>query len=754
MNRRELLAGVSAIAVAAIIPLDADAWIRGNAYSNFQGNPNVAITAINTSGGIVCSRTSGKTPCFIHVSASAITATGTSVPYQDLSYSWNFGDASGTEIFTNPATGQSVNANNGQTGPESAYCYRSAGTYTVTLTIIGKNGNSYITATKTQSITVSDFAASTTWYYDSNATGANNGTSAANAFTSLSTLSSKIQSNNNVQIYLARGSDWLSAGNTSYIQGYNCNGVRISAYGTGANPIVGCSTDTGGNALIQFVTSSSGDAADVVVSNVDFKVTGSSFSASSIGLAQVNNTNHTLANIYFDNCSFTTNLSSAHSMNLVTVQFSSKTSSGNFDGFGIWGGAINSLPGDLAYGQAFFGGSRNWHFIIGLTNVNGLGTSDGTAAQGNHHLYQSVGNHVINRWINFGSSLVAGVATRNYAVKIDNYTPPSFSIATGGFAAAPGTGYIRLTLQAGSDTSQLVDGANIYIENVAGTGYNDVVSVVGGAVTVVNSVNNGQGVWPCSIVDSTHLDLVGTTFNAGHTYLTGNLGMAIAAINTSNYIVVDGNNVTGTQRSFDANNNWGNSYASAMSNYVIQNNAVHDQPYVGAASLPIALSLTYRDNRHWNNSTEQFIPSQGLPKNAASIFRMYRNKFYVPSSVPAGTQYTDAIVIFGATAILPWTNPQQFTDNIIYDARAVPALVTLDDYSHQQSISSIINRNHYYAPGSSSYMFSGSTKTNLATWKGAPYNFDADPNVNYPSDANYGNPGWTVPPTQWSDFGP
>src|SRR5262245_12733905 len=83
---------------------------------SFGGNPNVTITAIDASGGIVASRTSGQTPCFIQVSASAITATGTSVPYEDLEYSWNFGDSAGTELIVNPTNNNIVNAN-AQSGP-------------------------------------------------------------------------------------------------------------------------------------------------------------------------------------------------------------------------------------------------------------------------------------------------------------------------------------------------------------------------------------------------------------------------------------------------------------------------------------------------------------------------------------------------------------------------------------------------------------------------------------------------------------
>ena len=109
----------------------------GNFPAIFQGNPTVTITAINTTGGIVTSRdadvTSALTPYFVQASASAITATGTSAPYEDLEYGWDFGDPSGVETFTRPTDGVTVNANTGQIWTEASYVYRSAGTYIITL---------------------------------------------------------------------------------------------------------------------------------------------------------------------------------------------------------------------------------------------------------------------------------------------------------------------------------------------------------------------------------------------------------------------------------------------------------------------------------------------------------------------------------------------------------------------------------------------------------------------------------------------
>src|ERR1017187_4811943 len=116
--RRQFLTGVALGALSLALPVKSNAYFPHGAPAvvpvTFKGNPNVTITTIDVSGGIACSRTSGKTPCFIQVSASNITADTTPAPYEDLSYSWNFGDPPGTETFTNPVTGATVNANTDQ----------------------------------------------------------------------------------------------------------------------------------------------------------------------------------------------------------------------------------------------------------------------------------------------------------------------------------------------------------------------------------------------------------------------------------------------------------------------------------------------------------------------------------------------------------------------------------------------------------------------------------------------------------------
>src|ERR1039457_2267094 len=91
VNRRQLLSSVAAGAVLLLLPAPALSLLHGSVvgYSqqnpSFSGNPYVNITAIDVTGGIACSR-SGTiyTPAFVMVSASNVTATGTSIPYEAL----------------------------------------------------------------------------------------------------------------------------------------------------------------------------------------------------------------------------------------------------------------------------------------------------------------------------------------------------------------------------------------------------------------------------------------------------------------------------------------------------------------------------------------------------------------------------------------------------------------------------------------------------------------------------------------------
>lgn len=120
----------------------------------YSGKP--AITGLATiTPKINISRTpTGVAPFLVYVSGLHTTSNAGDA-YGDLDYRWDFGDASGTETFTDQWNGKTVNANTDQMGPEAAYIYRTAGTYTITLTVTGKDANGdLVTASTTTLMTV------------------------------------------------------------------------------------------------------------------------------------------------------------------------------------------------------------------------------------------------------------------------------------------------------------------------------------------------------------------------------------------------------------------------------------------------------------------------------------------------------------------------------------------------------------------------------------------------------------------------
>lgn len=374
----------------------------------FYGNPNKTITAISTSGGIVCSRTSGQTPCFVQASASAITATGTSKPYEDLEYSWDFGDPSGTELFNQPLNSAltkyestQVNANSAQTGPEAVYCYRSAGTYTITLTIRGGPSGS-VSTTVTQNITVSAFSASGGEYYFAPQTGndANNGLTSGTPKQSLSALNTLVA--DDTAFNINRGEGWTGTAGIAAL----ASRVRFRPYGSGANPFVNVSSGSTPPLSTDNHFGSARTKDDIVWSNIDPIVSGTA-STNAIDITTTGDAANTLTNIYLDNCNPT---GSTNLMQYSVDGLSAKA--------GIWGGTYATDP-LVGTGVTIGTVSQNWGFVVGAA-ISGIG-SNGTL---HHHIYPGIQTHALFRYLTFG-----GGTSRNYCINV-NYDSLSGSLET------------------------------------------------------------------------------------------------------------------------------------------------------------------------------------------------------------------------------------------------------------------------------------------------------------------------------------
>ncbi len=382
------------------------------APATFLGSPNVTVSAINVSGGIAVSRSSGSTPFFVHVSASAITATGSGNPYEDLEFSWSFGDVSGTEIFIDPTIGAPVNLNSVQTGPEAAYCYRNAGTYTVTLTCRGKNCNGFTINTATTTIMVSAFSPAAEYWFDSvNGSDANNGTSVGTPKQSLSALQTLLNSLvNNTRINLAKGSSWAGGMDMS---NQVISHIRFQAYGGGAAPLFTVNS----TASAFFTSNGTGSVGrsqdDVVVSGISF-TSASGFVPTQGGLVVIApgfNASATLTNFYFDNCTISQGVDPSGDSNA----FSVSNPSALVSNIGLWGctigapvlsGAANHLR-QGAYIQA-----TSWAF-----SVAGAYSGSGSSNTFDHHNYNHVQYHGYYAFNNFGATVTAGTPTKNFCIK-------------------------------------------------------------------------------------------------------------------------------------------------------------------------------------------------------------------------------------------------------------------------------------------------------------------------------------------------
>lgn len=610
LTRRNLLSSAAALALSG--PAAAQP-IPGADEIPFQGNPNVAITAIDTSGGIACSRTSGQVPFFVQVSASAIAAAGTETPYEDLEYIWDFGDAAGQEIFGHPVDGRPVNAN-AQQGPEGAYCYRTPGAYTITLKIRGKDGGAYRTATITQVVTATAFKAREYWFDSVAGNDANNGTGPATPKKSIDALNRLMA--NDCAFHLKAGSVWMGKTGIRVIVG-NGSRVRIDAYGDGPAPVIAINSGNG----CPLVFSNGGLSApspkdDIVISGIAFKITGQAASPEFGAIVHVNtnlNRQAPISNFYLDRCTMTTDLF----LGITGVVFQYTASNPNLSRCGIWGGSIisptaeNRTPGNA---MGFFCGAREWMFLVGV-EISGSGSSNIFT----HHIYSDVQNHSLFRWINFGSGI-----GRNFCIKLAYY-------------------------QRG------------------------------------------------------------------------------ATLEFANYHLISECRMSGALRGHSADDGSFDYNKVQFQNVVSQRNAYANLAGDGVVYFGNGKSMTERDNLVFGcNGGRWWTPAPGHLLRA----KVYRNRIFRTGG---------GIVIDYFNQLVPWSQPQVITDNIIYSTEAAPKFLQVKIHD-QVAAKSFIDRNQYWAPnapgGANARLFyDGDAAKTLAEWRAA--GFDANGRI--------ANPGWPDP---------
>lgn len=211
---------------------------------------------------IVASRTTGTAPLAVFFDASGTTAASlTSLPFHELLYSWDFGDGTGT--FWSYGTKAGIADKNYAYGPEASHVFESAGSKTVTLTVIHiSSGGTITTASTTQSITVTaestTYPDSSCYYIDSVAavTPGSGGVPAASTGIQTSSMTTAIAARTTAtrQFYFKRGGTY-SIDASLAIQKQN---IRINAYGAGADPVFTFSSASDGFVVYDSTNSGSG----------------------------------------------------------------------------------------------------------------------------------------------------------------------------------------------------------------------------------------------------------------------------------------------------------------------------------------------------------------------------------------------------------------------------------------------------------------------------------------------------------------
>jgi hypothetical protein len=356
--------------------------------AEFNGNPYLAVSDIDVSGGIAMSRVTGTTPMFLQASASNILATGTNRPYEDLEYSWDFGDASGVESLLNPATNKLVNPNTSQIGAEAAYVYRNPGTYTITLTARGRNAaGQYISATSTSEITVTKHVATANRYFDSvNGNDANDGLSAATAKRTMATTDFWPEVGVNTEYHFARG------GVYDYNSGFR-DGLRISAYGSGAKPVLRL---TGQEGLFINIGSPNQHCENVVISDVELKNIGT---GRTLFMNISNGEGTYIRDFYLDNVLMTKDTQFSNE------SFTAIQLSGNTWNFGLWN-TVTDAGSNFTTGEYLGGSSGEWRFFVGGAMKGGVGDVAAKGRQIGHNIYTGEENHMMVRYMSIGSGSV------------------------------------------------------------------------------------------------------------------------------------------------------------------------------------------------------------------------------------------------------------------------------------------------------------------------------------------------------------
>lgn len=697
-----------------------------------QGSPNATISSIDTSGGIVSSRDGESTldtPFFIQVSASAITATGTSKPYEDLEYSWDFGDPSGVETTVRPTDGVTVNLNSSQIGPEAAYVYMQPGTYTITLGCRGKNGGAYTTAMVTKTVVVTAFAVTTTlWASSLRGGGTGAGTSLANAFQNTTDLRAAMAAVSGAcLVNIEAGSHFSSAVGINFNHSNLAqDGFRVVKYGSGANPII--EMTSGGEAALNIGNGSGGTGhtrQNIVIQEIDFLNSGSNSGVISCGAGE---TSAFLKNLYAYRCIATQTYDRCYTL---AASFTGSVTGGT--SVLTTSGTSGFINGDLTFASA----ATNANVPQGVSIQSQLtGTSGGN---GTYQLSQTIVSTITSQameangvgkpvvaWGNF-STLGIDQATRCGMWMCSSIGPTTTNKTVGiGYVGSSESWYFNMACYSeGGGTSATLDHHH----------YPD---------------TKLHGLWSHPSFGPTGPK--GTRYERSYCF---NLNWdGIYADNTDHqvarYNVITDAMMQNAIWSWDMGNRSNNTSSgdstAQFADTVIQRSGLKN---IAGGLYACALSVTIRDMRQWAdgtvaigyfNSPSGYTQVSGYEQPSHMTGQTYRIKIYVTTGV------SDSLILLQDAN---WTAKQVYTDMEIVDERAAPGVFNIRAADWLTGASVVDRNTYYFTQGSTLNAFANAGSTiNYATWKALAF----APDVNS-SNLTSNTLGWTLPVTQWSHMG-
>jgi len=332
---------------------------------------------------IVITRTSGEIPFHIYVSSSGSTATDIEFPYDQLEYSWNFGDKRSEGSFVHPVTLNTVEANTDQIGPEASFVYRNPGTYTITLTAQYSNGTDTFVNETTTSVTVSGWSGETRYLDPESGNDLNTGTASNAAWQSWSALVNWLSSGDNRKGLIKRDSE-VSVEEVLWLENSH---VRLSAYGEGAKPIL-----TANGKIGSFIRlASSATIEDHVYSGLHLD--GNNGNAPSLIYSRIFEPDAEMRAIAFLDMTFVND--DPHgaeevTSNMITIQ---NPPDGYIDDVLVWNSTFNrnhSIKNGI-YAE------MQGHFAVVGSSFSG---GDGNSIK-DHPIYPATVNHAHYRWIDF-----------------------------------------------------------------------------------------------------------------------------------------------------------------------------------------------------------------------------------------------------------------------------------------------------------------------------------------------------------------